>query len=413
MLRNVTCPFCALHCDDLSIQISARTLTVEAGGCGRAGAGFAAAAGAAAEPAIAGRPATLDRAIEHAAGLLRQSKAPLYSGLATDVNGMRAVLTLADRTGGVVDHLRGDALNSNNRTLQSSGWMTTTLSELRNRADLLIVLDAGQLDHYPRFLERSFPAQATLHGLRPEQRTLVLIGPRRARPKGLPAGVKLINIRCTDRDRLRTLLSALAAAIRGRAVAVTGISSKVLANLVERMRTCQYGVMTWFPATWKNDHGALSVELLNGMVMKLNEHNRFSGFSLSGSDGAATANSVCAWQTGYTPGVSFATGYPRHDPLTLNSSYILRHGRADLMCWIDGFAAGRPPDSPKLPRIVIGHPLLADCRAEVFIPVGQPGIHSSGHLIRCDSVVTLPVRRLRDSTMPSISTAVSRLIEAV
>ena len=46
----------------------------------------------------------LATAVKHAAKLISKAKLPLYGGLATDVEGMRAVLALAERSGGVVDH---------------------------------------------------------------------------------------------------------------------------------------------------------------------------------------------------------------------------------------------------------------------------------------------------------------------
>ena len=50
-----------------------------------------------------GKPASLEEAIRAAADLIREARL-LFGGLATDVDGMRAAMALADRAGGVVDH---------------------------------------------------------------------------------------------------------------------------------------------------------------------------------------------------------------------------------------------------------------------------------------------------------------------
>lgn len=53
---------------------------------------------------------------------------------------MRAVMALAEAGGGaVVDHALSTATYRNTRILQSSGWLTTSLTEARNRADLFII----------------------------------------------------------------------------------------------------------------------------------------------------------------------------------------------------------------------------------------------------------------------------------
>ena len=78
----------------------------------------------------------------------------MFGGLATDVEGMRAVMALADRTGGVVDHALSDAQFRNFKVLQSSGWITTTLTETRNRADLIVIVGTDAQKLHPRFFER-------------------------------------------------------------------------------------------------------------------------------------------------------------------------------------------------------------------------------------------------------------------
>lgn len=112
MQQDVPCPFCGLLCDDLAVAASDGRLEVRAAGCQRAREGFERAAGDP-TPRIAGRPAVLDEAVARAAGLLGTARQPLFAGLGTDLDGMRAVLRLADRIGGIVDHLGSAALFRN------------------------------------------------------------------------------------------------------------------------------------------------------------------------------------------------------------------------------------------------------------------------------------------------------------
>ena len=93
--HNVTCPFCGLLCDDLEIARTGSTLKVVKNGCARAVAGFQRTLPPA-TPQIAGRESTLKEAIAAAAARIKAAKLPLYGGMATDVDGCRAVVSLAD-----------------------------------------------------------------------------------------------------------------------------------------------------------------------------------------------------------------------------------------------------------------------------------------------------------------------------
>ena len=50
-----------------------------------------------AKPQIAGKDAALGEAVQAAAKLLAKSRQPILGGLGTEVNGMRAVMTLAEK----------------------------------------------------------------------------------------------------------------------------------------------------------------------------------------------------------------------------------------------------------------------------------------------------------------------------
>ena len=142
-LNDVTCPFCGLACDDLQLAKSQSGLAVTQNGCAIASAAFrqlGAANGLNAAPRLTGRPTTVDQAIAAAARILANAKAPLIAGLGTDVAGARATLALADRIGAVVDHMNMPAKLRNILTLQNSGWITTTLAEIKNRADFILIV---------------------------------------------------------------------------------------------------------------------------------------------------------------------------------------------------------------------------------------------------------------------------------
>ena len=130
--HNIACTFCGLCCDDLTIHVENNQLRVADNGCELCQAGFAEALSPAAvingQPQINGHNCSLDDALARSADLLRDSRYPLFGGLATDVSGARATLQLADHIGASIDHMNSAAMMRNILAVQDSGWMTTTLA---------------------------------------------------------------------------------------------------------------------------------------------------------------------------------------------------------------------------------------------------------------------------------------------
>ncbi|MEQ8232860.1 MAG: formylmethanofuran dehydrogenase, partial [Gammaproteobacteria bacterium] len=209
------CPFCALLCDDLALRPQAdSTFTVARNGCRRATAAYARAP-LAPQALVAGREVGLEQAIEAAARLLKRARQPLFGGLATDVDGVRASVNLAERCGAILDHVHGDALASTSRMLQARGWYATTLSEVRNRADLVVVIDVDFDARYESFKRRCLeprPARGSAPG---KGREVVFIGAGKRAPEAAGAST---TIACRSENLVEVLL-ALLASLRSHSLA--------------------------------------------------------------------------------------------------------------------------------------------------------------------------------------------------
>ena len=152
-----TCPFCPLLCDSFSVGADARGLVLAGSDCSRARSGlsrFGPAAATAASPQVDGAACDLSAAIGAAARLLAASRQPLFSGLGTDVAGARALYPLACRTGAICDPAGGAALLQVLRALQDRGAFTSTLTEVRARADLIVCVGSLPSERYPEFFGR-------------------------------------------------------------------------------------------------------------------------------------------------------------------------------------------------------------------------------------------------------------------
>jgi formylmethanofuran dehydrogenase subunit B len=242
--RDVVCPFCGLACDDLVIEQEGERLRVKEGACGRSRDLFERPPADAA-PQIAGKPVALEAAIARAAELLRDSRLPLFAGLATDVDGMRAVMQLADRIGGAVDHAASEALLRNLSVLRDTGWVTITLSEVRNRMDLLVVFGHPPDEAFPRFTERCVRPPRTLFSDEPPLRQVIRIGPPAA-----AADPSALELPCAI-EQLPEVAAALKSLVAGHPLPgteVAGLPAERLQEVAECLRTARYGVVAWAAA---------------------------------------------------------------------------------------------------------------------------------------------------------------------
>ena len=171
-----TCPFCPLACDHLGVGFgdAARPLVLRGGDCARASRALAqfGAAPSNAAAQVDGQPCDVATAVATAARLLDASRQPLFGGLGTDVAGARALYPLACATGAICDAGAGEALMHGLRALQDRGQFTTTLAEVRTRADLIVFVGGLPTDLAPLLAERCGIGDAQV-----PQRHVVVLGP--------------------------------------------------------------------------------------------------------------------------------------------------------------------------------------------------------------------------------------------
>src|SRR6478735_6350721 len=105
-LMMVTCPACGLLCDDVTLS-STSPIKVK-NGCAKS-ISFFEQLHKETKPSVAGKETDLETALRAAAQILDKSNQPLFAGLGTEVQGMRAVMRLAEKTGATLDHMHSEA----------------------------------------------------------------------------------------------------------------------------------------------------------------------------------------------------------------------------------------------------------------------------------------------------------------
>ncbi len=407
-----TCPFCPLACDHLGVRIADDgQLMLQGSRCERAARALAACAATGASPAIDGQGASLDAAIAAAAARLVASRQPLFAGLGTDVAGARALYPLACATGAIVDSAGSDALMHGLRALQDRGQFTTTLAEVRTRADVIVFVGGLPTAIAPLIGERLGIGDAQV-----AQRHVVVIGPEAgdeallAAWAGAGVSTEAIPVHGDLFDTV-ALLDALVA----RRPAVANAAVPALRALADRLHAARYGVLVGAPPRLPGQ-GALLIEAVHRIVGELNRKTRAAALWIGGGNGVATANQVFAWLSGIPLRSRAGPRGLEHEPLRFGTSRLLAQGAVDALLWVASFDAESVPPDTALPTIVLGHPALASRCSQpgtVFIPVTTPGIGSAGHVFRTDGTVLMPLHAVRSDGLPTVAEVAKRLLQAL
>ncbi len=381
-LAFISCPFCAMVCDDLSLPVHNEALTAQQLPCEKARMGFTSALQATRKtPRINGKETTWKQALQLAGEMLREARLPLFHGLIGDLLDSKAAVKMADHFGGVIDHLHGDAIARNLQIYQQGGWQVSSMGEVRNRADLVVLIGYDPQETYPRLHEKLLDSTERLH-------------------TKLPPIIHPLNHDCLD------LLLITRARLAGKPVQSDTAGSN---ELLTRITGADYPVFIIGRLPGKS--AELIIRTCVGLVRDINETRRSALLMLGAGEGDTTAQLSAAWHNGFGIRTCHAKGYPEQDLQMYAGSRLMQSAEADLLVWISSLSCAPPPDVAQK-TIVIGHPAISFTQSEpaIFLPTGVPGIHRSGYLHRADGLRLVPLKRLIDSPLPSSATLCEQLI---
>jgi formylmethanofuran dehydrogenase subunit B len=414
-----TCPFCPLLCDDITTIVHGDgALDAPDVDCPRLTHALTWFGGpGASQPAIDAQDTGLESALQRAADILKGASRPLFGGLATDVAGARALYPLAAGCGAILDHLHGDAMAAATAALQDRGAFFTTLSEVRARADLLIVFDCQPSLRYPRFYERVLGG--TEHA-----RDLIFVGCEVDPAADIVEDTRTHSIlKDADPYDILAIWSALTEGRTAASIRDDNAIAHALTDLAGRVSAARYAVVVYEPAELPGPHAALLIEAVNRIVKAVNRTTRAGALALGGDDGALSVNQAVTWLSGLPlrTRVSMPTRLAHeppldHDPQRYRTQRLLAAREIDALLWIASFQPEPLPPglADTVPAIVLGHPAMrsmlgARTATTVFIPVATPGVDSGGHLFRVDGSVVAPLSAARASGLPTVAAIAARL----
>lgn len=385
---TATCPACGMLCDDIKPNKTA---------CAKSAAFFGQDS-TASSPTIAGQKATLAQTVEKSAALLQKAKQPVISGLSTDLTGFRAAYQLADKINATLAHMNAVTTWRNIKVLQSTGWQTTTMTEVKNRADVVLCIGTDVVKHNPRFFERIVWSKEALF-VKNEARDVIYLGgedldtSHGASPKGNQPTV----LPC-DPAMLPEVTAALQALVAGKPLtvkAVAGIKVKDLTNIAARLKEAKYATLVWVAKDLDFPYAELAIQQITQTVVELNKTTRAGALAMGGSDGDTTINYAHTWLSG----------------LAIHEEVLPTH---DALIWVNSFSPDKAVPETDKPIIVIGNPNLTFKKApDVFIPIATPGLESAGTMIRVDSNVILPLKQIKETDLPTLAEVFSQLKAAL
>ena len=369
-----TCGGCGLVCDDITAVVDERGgLARLIHTCALGDAWFAERVAPAPPLArVDGREAELEPALDEAAAVLAQARAPLVYGLGqTTCEGQRAAVALAEAIGAVIDPAGPLLDGASGLAYQELGTSTATLGDVRDRAEVVVVWRADPVATHPRLFERlRLPAA---------DRQLVVVDERRTATAALADDFLELP---ADRDveALWTLRALVRDAPREAAL------GPGLDELAARLRGCRNG------AILHRLHGHVEALALHALVRDLSRLTHVVSVLLRREANAAGAEDVLAWQTGYPAAVSFARGHPEASPGELSAAAVLERGEADAALVVGSDPLGQlPPAAAERLRAI---PVVSiDPRdtatadsARVAFTTAAAGLHRAGVVHRLDGV---------------------------
>ena len=410
--QDVVCTVCGCVCDDLRLRGVGGTVLPEANVCSLAQPWFDRLADVSQEgnrPTVArihGKSTSREAALFAAAEILKSSRAPLIYGLArSSTPGQRAAVTLAEQIGAVIDTTASVCHGPSIMAIQRVGESTSTLGEIRERADLVVFWGADPATTHPRHFERYSvePRSKALPNGR-DDRTVVVIDANETATSRLAD--ELVRV---DPRRDFELIASMRLIINGQSVPADvncGVSSGEVEKLVSLMTNCRYGVVFFGLGIAQQSLGHLTVESLLQLVAELNAHTRFTARRLRIPGDVSGADSVLCWQTGYPFAVNLNRGFPRYSPGEFTAAELLQRREVDA-CVIVGsesvvdFPNDALDELQRVPTIVLDYP-HAECpfQPTVALTTAVYGVHAAGTAYRMDEM-PLPQRQLIDSDYPT------------
>lgn len=398
MASDVVCPFCGTLCDDIEVDVEDNQIKNVRHACRIGTAKFLSIleGDRPVKPLIRKNgkfvESSIETAVKKTAEILTKSKKSLLYGWSSTSCGAHSFgIAIAEEVRGVIDSTSSVCHGPTVLAVQDVGLPSITLSEAKNRADLVIYWGCNPMHAHPRHLSRYtiFP-RGYFRERGHQDRELVVVDVRKTDTAKIAN--KFIQV---EYGKDYELLGALRAVVNGNEVAgeeVAGVKKEDIYELAEKMKNCQFGVIFFGMGLTMSSGKHRNIDNAISLTKDLNRHTKFSIMPMRGHYNVTGFSEVLTWQTGYPFAVDFSRGYPRYNPGETTANDVLQKGEADAALIVASDPAAHFPRKSvehmaRIPLIYIGpHFTLTSELADVFIPSTFVGIETEGTAYRMDNI---------------------------
>ncbi|MCW4054236.1 MAG: formylmethanofuran dehydrogenase subunit B [Candidatus Bathyarchaeota archaeon] len=447
----VTCPICGCLCDDIEVTVVENEVVKVKNGCAVCEAKYLGykSKHRIHQPLIRKEgkfvPVSMDEAVHKAAEILADANYPiLYGWSSTNCEAQRVGVELAEEVGGVLDNTAVVCHGPSLIGTQEAGIPTSTLGQIRHRADVIIYWGCDPWSAHPRHLERytSFTEgrfedsewKSYINKVKAAAGRKKLLSAQRVTPKQKPVPVAdslvfnkppetlqkegrkliVIDVRKSMTAEMADyfiqvapnkdyeLMQSLRAMVKDEDLdvdQVAGVPIEYLKEVVDVLVNCNFGVIFFGMGLTQSAGKFRNIEVAISLVRDLNLRTKFVIMPMRGHFNVSGANIVFAWQSGYAYGVDFSLGYPRYNPGETTSMDVLLRGESDAALVIASDPGATFPKKAikhlvKHPLIVIDPHMNATAMlGDVVFPSAFVGIEVEGSAYRMDNV-PLPLKKV-------------------
>jgi len=450
VVKAITCPVCGCLCDDIELRIENGKIVKVKNGCSMCESKFLGySRHRLLKPLIRKNgklvKVSLGEAVKKAAKTLSEANYPiLYGWSSTSCEATRIGIELAEEINGIIDNTSTICHGPSTLSTQDVGMASSTLGQIRHRADLIIYWGSNPWSAHPRHIERytAFPEgrfaksawkgylgkikasnvrkkiERALGRLRRKEKLSVSSPYAWPYPALLKEGRKLVVV---DVRRTRTaeiadyfiqvkpnkdyeLLHALRALVRDQEVEVddvAGVPVEYLEEIADAMVNCKFGAL-FFGLGLTMSRGKLrNIDAALSLTRDLNMRTKFIIMPMRGHFNVTGADTVFTWQTGFPYAVDFSLGYPKYNPGETSVVDVLMCKESDAALIVASdpvvsFPRIAVEHLVKNPLIVIDPHMNATAQmADIVFPSTFVGIEASGTAYRMDHV-PLPLKKVVD-----------------
>lgn len=405
VVEAVPCPYCGCLCDDITVTVRNGQIVSVKGACALSTSKFLHYnTGRIATPMVRVngefKPISLEEAVRKAAEVLVNSKYPLLYGWSnTSVQAIRVGVELTELLGGVIDNTTATCHGPTIQGIHYTGTITSTLGQMRNRADLMVFWGCNPLNAHPKHATRYSAMAKGIYIKSRKDRKIVVVDVREtATSRMADLFIKV------EPGKDYELITALRMALHDYDIEqdiIAGVPVDKIYELVDMMRSTRFGVLFFGLGVTMTEGKERNIEEVEKLVQDLNSWTKFVLLAMRGHFNVAGANTVSLWLTGYPYAVDFSRGFPRYNPSITSGTELLLNGDVDAALIVASDPAAHFPRKAvqhllNIPVVVIDPKWsITASIANVVIPCAYVGIEYEGTAYRMDGV-PLRLRKVVD-----------------